>query len=77
MLKWMSEVFILVAEDDADDRFLLQTAFEEKGYSDRLEFVENGIELIAYLNERQKNSSNRYPKFILLETCQKKMGGKC
>jgi two-component system response regulator len=72
----MSEVFILVAEDDADDRFLLQTAFEEKGYSDRLEFVENGIELIAYLNERQKNSSNRYPKFILLDLNMPKKDGR-
>ena len=41
----MSEVFILIAEDDADDRFLLQTAFEEKGYKDKLEFVENGMEI--------------------------------
>lgn len=63
----MSDVFILVAEDDADDRFLLQTAFDEKGYSGRLEFVENGIELIAYLNERQNRDKNRYPKFIMLD----------
>ena len=39
------KLFILIAEDDADDRFLFKTAFEEKGYNDQIEFVENGIEL--------------------------------
>ena len=39
------KLFILIAEDDADDRFLFKTAFEEKGYDDQIEFVENGIEL--------------------------------
>ncbi|WP_315822212.1 hypothetical protein [Paraflavitalea speifideaquila] len=46
----MQKLFILIAEDDADDRFLLQTAFEENGFTDTLEFVENGIELIDYLS---------------------------
>jgi CheY-like chemotaxis protein len=42
----MKRAFILVAEDDADDRFLLQTAFAEKGYTDKIEFVENGVDLL-------------------------------
>ena len=45
----MSKVYILVAEDDADDRFLLETAFAEKGYGEKLTFVENGVELLDYL----------------------------
>ena len=72
----MSEVFILIAEDDADDRFLLQTAFEEKGYHDKLEFVENGIELIAYLDERQQANGKQYPKFILLDLNMPKKDGR-
>jgi two-component system response regulator len=72
----MSEVFILIAEDDADDRFLLQTAFEEKGYHDKLEFVENGIELIAYLDERQQANGRQYPKFILLDLNMPKKDGR-
>jgi two-component system response regulator len=72
----MSEVFILIAEDDADDRFLLRTAFEEKGYNDKLEFVENGNELIAYLNERQKKAHDRFPKFILLDLNMPKKDGR-
>jgi two-component system response regulator len=46
----MQERFILIAEDDADDRFLLQTVFDEKGYTDKIVFVENGVELLEYLN---------------------------
>lgn len=72
----MSDVFILIAEDDADDRFLLQTAFEEKGFNDRLEFVENGIDLIASLNERQKKTIPNYPKFILLDLNMPKKDGR-
>lgn len=64
---------ILVAEDDADDRFLIQTAFEEKGYADILEFVENGIELIAYLDESSKESM---PRIILLDLNMPKKDGR-
>jgi CheY-like chemotaxis protein len=72
----MSEVFILIAEDDADDRFLLRTAFEEKGYNDKLEFVENGMELLAYLDACQENINHRYPKFILLDLNMPKKDGR-
>ena len=54
---------ILVAEDDTDDRFLIQTAFDEKGYTDQLDFVENGIELMSYLDN---NAKNGIPRIILL-----------
>ena len=46
----MEKCVILVAEDDADDRFLLQTAFEEIGGDEQLTFTENGVELIDYLD---------------------------
>lgn len=73
----MSEVLILIAEDDADDRFLLQTAFEEKGYTDKLEFVENGMELLAYLEAMpEKDTENHYPKFILLDLNMPKKDGR-
>jgi two-component system, response regulator len=64
---------ILVAEDDADDRFLIQTAFEEKGYTDKLEFVENGIELLSYLGESSKESM---PRIILLDLNMPKKDGR-
>ena len=64
---------ILVAEDDADDRFLIQTAFEEKGYSDKLDFVENGIELLSYLRDSEKES---LPRIILLDLNMPKKDGR-
>jgi two-component system, response regulator len=64
---------ILVAEDDADDRFLIQTAFEEKGYSDKLEFVENGIELLSYLSDSSKEAM---PRIILLDLNMPKKDGR-
>ena len=71
-------VRILIAEDDADDRFLFKTAFEEKGYRDKIEFVENGIELWKFLeNISQKPSKERtYPSFILLDLNMPKKDGR-
>src|SRR5918998_3409363 len=74
----MQKLFILVAEDDSDDRFLLQTAFKEKGYNDKIEFVENGVELIDYLgNIRDKKANHEtYPSFILLDLNMPKKDGR-
>jgi len=72
------KLFILVAEDDSDDRFLLQTAFKEKGYDDRVEFVENGVELLEFLAKIQENKTgnNSYPYFILLDLNMPKKDGR-
>ena len=74
----MQKLFILVAEDDSDDRFLLQTAFREKGYDDRLEFVENGVELIEFLSKIQDNKTvyTSFPYFILLDLNMPKKDGR-
>lgn len=68
----MEEIFILIAEDDADDRFLLKTAFEENGFNDSLHFVENGVEVLDFL---QKNSESM-PRFILLDLNMPKKDGR-
>ncbi|MEJ7739073.1 MAG: response regulator [Chitinophagaceae bacterium] len=74
----MQKLFILVAEDDSDDRFLLQTAFKEKGYNDKIEFVENGVELIDFLGriEDKKADHENYPYFILLDLNMPKKDGR-
>ena len=61
----MKKFTILIAEDDADDRFLLKTAFEEKGYSEKIEFVENGIDLIDYLGKIQQKNGTDSPFPVL------------
>lgn len=74
----MDKLFILIAEDDADDRFLFKTAFEEKGYEDDIEFVENGIELLKFLYaiEEKSPKDRQYPSFILLDLNMPKKDGR-
>ena len=78
MHKIVDKLFILIAEDDADDRFLFKTAFEEKGYNDQIEFVENGIELWKCLEDIEKKSPSQrlYPSFILLDLNMPKKDGR-
>jgi two-component system response regulator len=74
----MQKLFILVAEDDSDDRFLLEAAFLEKGYKDKIEFVENGVELIDFLsNIHNKTTTHEsFPYFILLDLNMPKKDGR-
>jgi CheY-like chemotaxis protein len=60
---------ILMAEDDADDRLLAKDALVECGVTDDLQFVENGEELLDYLQRRGKFSqcTKPYPGLILLD----------
>ena len=69
--------FILVAEDDIDDKCMLQMIFEDSGKGDLLEFVENGLELINFLDNIQQNEDTLvYPRFILLDLNMPKMDGR-
>lgn len=75
----MSNASILIADDDADDRYLLETAFIEKGYQEKIEFVDNGVEVLNYLSRIQKGGDegrNLYPKFILLDLNMPKKDGR-
>ncbi|MBW4520629.1 MAG: response regulator [Scytolyngbya sp. HA4215-MV1] len=70
MAKKSVTITILVAEDDADDRFLMQEALEENRLANDLHFVEDGEALMDYLHHRgeysQPQSSPR-PSLILLD----------
>jgi len=73
----MEEIFILIAEDDTDDRFLLRSAFKENGYNDTLHFVENGVELLDYLQSTATPGSEvKTPRFILLDLNMPKKDGR-
>ena len=75
---YMAKLSILVAEDDSDDRFLLQTAFTAKGYTDQLDFVENGVELMDHLHNihNGKNTGSSFPYLILLDLNMPKKDGR-
>jgi CheY-like chemotaxis protein len=72
----MNNLSILIAEDDADDRFLMEKAWEESGAIEKIDFVENGVELLIHLNNiKSKKIKNNYPQFILLDLNMPKMDG--
>ena len=50
----LKPVVILMAEDDPDDRLLTEQALKESLLINDLRFVENGEELLDYLNQRGK-----------------------
>src|SRR5262245_2916743 len=70
----MTNPFILIAEDDADDRLLLNTAFREIGYEGQVEFVSDGVELMNFLHTSFEKEL--VPGLILLDLNMPKKGGK-
>jgi len=67
---------ILVAEDDAEDRYLLQTAFEEQGYTHKIDFVEDGVDVLSYLSAVENDEALSFPQFILLDLNMPRKDGK-
>lgn len=75
----MTKQPILIAEDDADDRYLIQTAFSEVGYPEPIDFVENGIEVFSYLENicaSNNDVEKALPGFILLDLNMPKKDGR-
>jgi two-component system response regulator len=70
--------YVLIAEDDEDDRFLVEAAMKECGHRDHLTFVENGVELLTFLRaEKKKNPMEKhFPTFILLDLNMPKKDGR-
>jgi CheY-like chemotaxis protein len=70
MEKEKHTIIILVADDDPDDRLLIQDAFSESRIINPVHFVNDGQELIDYLNRRhrfQKLQKCPLPGLILLD----------
>lgn len=63
-------ITILMADDDADDRQMTKEAFEESRLVNDLRFVEDGEELLDYLQHRGKYAdpaTSPRPGLILLD----------
>ncbi len=60
---------ILLADDDADDRYLLQSAFEDCQLENPLHFVNDGVELMDYLlhEGKYRDTPHANPGLILLD----------
>ena len=70
---------VLVAEDDADDRLLIQKAFTKSWNGGKIVYVENGEELLKYL-KRQPPYDNETvyppPQIVLLDLNMPKKDGR-
>jgi DNA-binding response OmpR family regulator len=56
---------ILIAEDDADDRFFLQQAFSTLGFKGNMSFAYNGRQVLSYLDEIK--DPKEYPSLIIMD----------
>lgn len=69
---------ILIADDDADDRMLIEDAFEECGLGSERDYVEDGVELLQYLRAEgawsERNEADP-PAVILLDLNMPRMDG--
>ncbi|MDB5242889.1 MAG: response regulator receiver protein [Spirosoma sp.] len=62
-------MIILIADDDADDRMFLEQAMRQNGYKQGIQFVNDGEELMDYLNRQGSyNSQNApWPSMLILD----------
>jgi len=69
---------ILVAEDNADDLFLLQQAFKKAQVSSHLKAVEDGLDALAYLkgeNAFADRVTYPFPDVLLLDLNMPRLNG--
>ncbi|MBS0240975.1 MAG: response regulator [Proteobacteria bacterium] len=71
-----SVIPILIAEDDPDDRLLMQDAFAESHFTHPIAFVENGVELLQYVRAEPPYQHRHFPGLILLDLNMPKMDGR-
>ena len=74
-----NSVTILIADDDSDDRMMAKEALEECRLANPVHFVEDGVELLAYLRCQGPYAapgSPKQPGLILLDLNMPKMDGR-
>jgi CheY-like chemotaxis protein len=79
MSRYLKPISILVADDDADDRMMIEDALRENRLANDLYFVEDGEELMDRLLHREKYSdASKYPRpgLILLDLNMPKKDGR-
>ena len=67
---------LLIADDDPDDRLLISDAFNESQFEHRIDFVENGDDLLKYLRQQAPFQDRVLPGLILLDLNMPVMDGR-
>ena len=78
-LTTVKPITILMADDDEDDRLLTQDALAESRVLNELHFVEDGVELLEYLERKGKfedKTLSPRPGLILLDLNMPRMDGR-
>lgn len=71
----MSNIRILLADDDIEDRMIISDAFREIGVEeDAVHYVENGEEVMSWLNKA--GDPLTFPSLIVLDLNMPKMSGR-
>ena len=68
--------YILIAEDDEDDRLLLSDAFKEHKIDKKIIFVNNGIEVLKHFESIESGKQVSYPSLLVLDLNMPKVNGK-
>nr|MBI1230324.1 response regulator [Cytophagales bacterium] len=67
----MEKIHLVLAEDDEDDRLFFSQAVEQLGLNIALTCVQNGVELLEYL----ENPENKVPDLVFLDLNMPLKGG--
>ena len=70
------QIPIVIADDDEDDRQLIEDAFRESKFEHPFAFVENGEELLKYLHGAAPYQERQLPGLILLDLNMPRMDGR-
>ncbi len=79
MTNQSQSITILTAEDDPDDRVIVEKAFQEAGQDNNLFFVQDGLELLQYLRKKGRYTAPTAaprPDLILLDLNMPRMDGR-
>lgn len=68
--------YLIIAEDDEDDRFLLKSAFAETGNTVELIFVSDGLELVKLFKKIDTGVIKDLPSLLIVDLNMPKKNGR-
>ena len=72
----MNAPYILIAEDDEDDRLLLASAFQDSTVTEKIIFVNNGVEVLKHFENIESGNLLLLPSLLILDLNMPKINGK-